>query len=97
VQIINETQAIAFLVHPRMYLLSYPSLTVTEYNPGSTSPITGVTSVAISTEIPGSRSLGTTLAAVCSPTFDGDSLTTEHVGLTSIATPPNPIRADFPV
>lgn len=58
VQIINDLQAIGFSsVTGRMYLISYPTMTVTDYTPGSTAVISSVTSVAISSEIPGARTL----------------------------------------
>ncbi len=58
VQIINELQAIGFSsVTGRMYLISYPTMTVTDYTPGGTAVVSNVTSVAISNEIPGARTL----------------------------------------
>lgn len=58
VQIINELQAIGFSsVTGRMYLISYPTMTGTDYTPGGTTVISNITSVAISNEIPGARTL----------------------------------------
>jgi uncharacterized protein (TIGR03437 family) len=58
VQIVNELEAIGFSsTTGRMYRITYPALTATEYNPASSVPITGITSVSITTEIPGSRAL----------------------------------------
>ncbi len=58
VQVINETQAVGYSsANGKMYLMAYPSMNASEYYPGQTGPIQGISGVGISQEIPGSRSL----------------------------------------
>lgn len=58
VTVINESQAVAFSsANGRMYLISYPVLTVSEFNAGAATTIQGIAGVAFSSEVPGVRLL----------------------------------------
>lgn len=58
IQMINSQEAIAYSAESgRMYVISYPSMTLRDFVPAGGLPLQGVTGLGISGEIPDSRSL----------------------------------------